>query len=522
MRIRFDSIAPAALFVITRSFGHPRVLFNTDAVQFALGLENFDLMTHQPHPPGYILFIMLGRIFRLFTRDELNALVYSSIFLGLVTVILIQVFTERRFGRRAGILAALFFCFSPISWFFSVVGLNYISDALISIATALLFFTPFGRETKLSAFIRALAGALIIGFRPQAIIFVAPTWLYFIAGCKGKRMAAFAGFLTGTVLWIGATCIAAATWNIFTPAVDHALRPEVSGYASLLPSLGKIHRAFWQMRAYSLFTLSWFGVILLPFCLLWLLIRGGVSGKFRRFFLVWTLPHILFSLLIFIIQPGHFVYLLPPLVLLLAVPLARIAEGGNWQRALLQGLSILVVISMASYTIYTGGYKGLSVGYREIERNDAAFREAFKLVKSVDDWENSIVLTEYFRHVFYYLPEVQDVGFVFYSLDKLGDNPLVLPAGRSGRFSPMKAETVDAEKHIYRLWLEGKYAKVIYLGGYKWRSYDSKLKDLSFIDAAEPWAWYITLHPNDYIYFGPKRTWWVGDSTQINPPDKGG
>jgi len=519
MRLRLDAIAPALLFIVTRSFGHPKILYNTDAVQFALGIEHFDLMTHQPHPPGYIWFILLARIFKWFTRDDLSALVYSSIFLGLVTLILIQVFTERHFGRRAGFLAALFFCFSPMSWFFSVVGLNYISDALISIATAILFFTPFGGETKSTVFIRALVGAMIIGFRPQAIIFVIPAWLYFIAGCKGRRLAAFGGFLAGTISWIGVTCIVAGMWNIFTPAVEHALRPEVSGYSNLVPSLSKFRFAFWQMRVYTLFTLLWFGVVFFLFSLLWLLLRGGVRGKFRGFFLIWTLPHILFSLLVFIIQPGHFVFLLPPLLLLLAVPLARIGKVGCWRQALSYGLSLLVVVSMAVYTMYFGSYKGLTVGYQEIFNNDAIYRGAFKLVTSVDDWENSIVLTEYFRHVFYYLPEVHDVGFAFYSLNKLGDNPLVLPAGRNGRFSPMKAETVDAEKHIYRLELKGEYAKVIYLGRGKWISFDRKLKAVGSGDLSEPLVSYLTLHPNDYIYFGPKREWWVGDASQVNPPE---
>src|SRR5205814_3263238 len=34
---------------------------NWDSVQFALGLEPFNLHSHQPPPPGYILYIALGR-----------------------------------------------------------------------------------------------------------------------------------------------------------------------------------------------------------------------------------------------------------------------------------------------------------------------------------------------------------------------------------------------------------------------------------------------------------------------------
>src|SRR5437870_263400 len=37
-------------------------LFNWDALQFALGIQQFNLATHRPHPPGYIGYVYLGRL----------------------------------------------------------------------------------------------------------------------------------------------------------------------------------------------------------------------------------------------------------------------------------------------------------------------------------------------------------------------------------------------------------------------------------------------------------------------------
>jgi len=39
-----------------------RYLFNWDALQFALGIQRFDLAAHRPHPPGHIGYIYLGRL----------------------------------------------------------------------------------------------------------------------------------------------------------------------------------------------------------------------------------------------------------------------------------------------------------------------------------------------------------------------------------------------------------------------------------------------------------------------------
>src|SRR5262249_24352061 len=39
-----------------------RLLPTWDSVQFALALVDYDVTRHQPHPPGYILFVAAGRM----------------------------------------------------------------------------------------------------------------------------------------------------------------------------------------------------------------------------------------------------------------------------------------------------------------------------------------------------------------------------------------------------------------------------------------------------------------------------
>ena len=47
-----------------------RMLYNWDAVQFALALTEFDVAKHQPHPPGYLLYVGLGRLANRWVRSE--------------------------------------------------------------------------------------------------------------------------------------------------------------------------------------------------------------------------------------------------------------------------------------------------------------------------------------------------------------------------------------------------------------------------------------------------------------------
>jgi hypothetical protein len=37
-------------------------LEDIDSINFALGLHHFDVASHQPHPPGYPVYIALGRL----------------------------------------------------------------------------------------------------------------------------------------------------------------------------------------------------------------------------------------------------------------------------------------------------------------------------------------------------------------------------------------------------------------------------------------------------------------------------
>ena len=53
--------ALAVLFLLAHLFYLPPTLEDIDSVNFALGVRDFDVARHQPHPPGYPVFIALGK-----------------------------------------------------------------------------------------------------------------------------------------------------------------------------------------------------------------------------------------------------------------------------------------------------------------------------------------------------------------------------------------------------------------------------------------------------------------------------
>src|SRR5437763_1885237 len=67
-----------ALTILTRQpFLTPR-LAHWDAVNYALGLHDFNVAAHQPHPPGSPYYILLGRAVLALSGDDNGALIAIS------------------------------------------------------------------------------------------------------------------------------------------------------------------------------------------------------------------------------------------------------------------------------------------------------------------------------------------------------------------------------------------------------------------------------------------------------------
>src|SRR5215831_2233873 len=60
-RLRLLVLLVSLIFFFTHLFNLPRTLEDLDSVNFALGVEHFDVGSHQPHPPGYPVYIALAK-----------------------------------------------------------------------------------------------------------------------------------------------------------------------------------------------------------------------------------------------------------------------------------------------------------------------------------------------------------------------------------------------------------------------------------------------------------------------------
>jgi hypothetical protein len=222
----------ALLYLIGHLFFLPPALEDIDSINFALGLHDYDPTQHQPHPPGYPVYIALGKVARAGTaivwpglpaeEADARALAVWSALAG-AAVILLMAPLVGLLGRLTGDAdavsrltpALVVLMASPLFW---MSGLRPLSDmpglaAAIGAQVVLLracaaFSSGDARPGpwQLRLFAGAIAAGLAIGVRSQVVWLTAPLLLVVVfwhrrAGLLRAAAVVVGGLAFGMLVW---------------------------------------------------------------------------------------------------------------------------------------------------------------------------------------------------------------------------------------------------------------------------------------------------------------------------------
>jgi hypothetical protein len=398
------------LSVATRVPFASKLLYHLDSVNFALALERYDLTVHQPHPPGYFLYVMLGRLLHLVLPDANQALVALSIISTSLSVALIALLAEEMYDRRSGMIAGSLALTSPNLWFHGEVALSYGVEACFSALVGLLCWKIYqGRHGYL--WVAVVSLGIAGGIRQSTAVFLFPLVLYSARNVPRPRLwAALVVLAVVSMAWFVPMIIMTGGWEAYNGALGELWRYS-TGHNTVLD---RGWEAF-TLYARSLYNFTFFscggGLVALGFAGYLLLRRKSSLDGIRNqgFLAVWALPSILFYLLIYIHpkNPGYALIFTPPLLLFSTRAVICISDhlAGVTARRLTYPLLTLILLANVSIFLFSS----YPVSRREIKSNDETITAVVSRLHSFDPTTTAICVKPYlfhgFRQIMYYLPQ---------------------------------------------------------------------------------------------------------------------
>jgi hypothetical protein len=249
--VRKGLTALALVFLTAHLLSLPPTLDDIDSINFAMGVRDFDVAHHQPHPPGYPLFIALGKVatfvFRVAgsTAPEVRGLAVWSALAGSILIALVYLFWRRLDGdERRATMAAILTATCPLFWFTALrplsdmTGLAFAVAALATLAAAVatIDMTP-ERRMRLLAVGACLAG-LSTGFRSQSAVLTLPLLAYALLwprpGFNTKaRVTAIGAAAAGVLLWAVPLVVASGGPRAYLHALGSQAGEDFSGVVML-------------------------------------------------------------------------------------------------------------------------------------------------------------------------------------------------------------------------------------------------------------------------------------------------
>jgi hypothetical protein len=192
--------AAAVLVFASRAAFIPPTLEDIDTVNFALALRDFDPSRHQPHPPGYPVYVAAAKLVQALVPDPVSALaLLSALSQAALVFPLVAVLRTLALGPGETAAAAALVLANPVLW---LNGARPMSDSfglLAVLGAQALLLRARDRPSALPA--ASLVTALAIGIRLQAALLTLPLWALAMVRARRGRLLPVAALAAGLAAW---------------------------------------------------------------------------------------------------------------------------------------------------------------------------------------------------------------------------------------------------------------------------------------------------------------------------------
>lgn len=461
-RAKLELCLLAGAVAISRFAFRSRALYDLDSVNFALAIGRFDPRVHQPHPPGYFLYVCLGRLVTFLVHDANLALVLVSILASVASVVLVYKLALDWFSPRAATFAGLLFLFSPLEWFHGTVALTYSIEAAASALMGLLCWRIVQGDAR---FIlpTAIVLGVTAGIRPSSLLFLGPLFLFSLRGAPMRKI------LFG-ILALGLTL---AAWFVPMIQASGGLDAYFGALRSLwlmVPSKGTVFNSSPVTSVARALT-----IVFIYFLCFGLAVLAPLGAAFspapsdRRkkiFTAVWVTPALCFFTFIFLklVNSGYLLLVAAPACVWLGAWTADWFDHAAWPRPL--KWTLLAASVLADILIFLAFPAYCS--FRSVRHFEAELQADETAVPQLGPPENLLIVSFDnhalgFRHAGYYLPGYLTIEYPEARLTEgtrifamQGRDTFLLsglPATSCSRFVlfPLPAGNPDYEKYLEKV-----------------------------------------------------------------------
>lgn len=357
-------------------------LADIDSVNLALGLRDFDPAQHRPHPPGYPIFIALGKLASLVLTEPRALAIWGVLFAAAAAFALWICFSAleraddpggagaRHASSSSGtaVAAAAVALSAPLVWMsasrpmtdLAGLGAAAIAQALLAAGLARQNLRTGEASTGADAvqavesgrliLMGAFAAALAIGVRSQAVWLTLPLLAYVLTdrvgrGAAGALIGSTVWFLVGTLLWAVPLVIASGGVTAYWAAFRNQAGEDWTE-ADILATHPGVHKAAAALvdtfiRPWDSYWLGGVIVLLAAAGVIVLAVRGrralyallSVAVPYGAF-------HLLFQ------ETAHTRYAIPLVPIVAYLAMRGLAAAGR--RALVAGAAVIVLVSVVS------------------------------------------------------------------------------------------------------------------------------------------------------------------------------
>lgn len=397
---------------ISRWVFRSHFLYDLDSVNFALAMGRFDPHVHQPHPPGYFLYICLGRLLNVVFHDANLALVVLSILASCGAVAVIYRITMEWFGPRAALFAGALFLFSPLAWFHGTVALTYVVEAFFSGLIGYLCWRVSCGDEGGQRFILPAAVSLGVsaGVRPSSLLFLAPLFLFSLRGVTWRwRFAGLGALILTITAWFAPMLYASGGLRAYFEALLSLWRmvPSKETVFNSSPA-NSIARAF---TIFFIYLLCFGAASLAP---LWALShKTPADSQKKNFTFVWIAPALCFFTFGYLrfVNSGYLLLLSVPACVWLGYWVSEWYEASRWRPL---KVTVLGLCAVANVLIFLAS--PFYCSYREVRRFEAELESIRTALPRVASPGDTLIVSfdshfDGFRHAGYYLPDYLTVEY---------------------------------------------------------------------------------------------------------------